>query len=572
ERQQVLVEWNTTTTDYPKDKCIHQLFEEQVERTPEAIALVFADEQLSYRELNRRANQLAHYLRGLGVGPEVLVGICVERSVEMVVGLLGILKAGGAYLPLDPAYPPERLSSMLKDAAVGVLLTQKQLVTELPEHSAKVVCLDADWAIIGKEHEENPVSGALTDSLAYVIYTSGSTGKPKGTVLVHQGLVNYLTWCTKAYAVADGCGAPVHSSIGFDAIITSLFSPLLAGKSIVLIKKEQELECLKTILCSERNFSLIKITPAHLDLLSQLLPAKQVAGKTRRLVIGGEAMSKKSLTFWRENAPETRLLNEYGPTETVVGSCVYEILPHDSVSGSVPIGSPIANTQIYLLDRQLNPVPIGVAGELHIGGDGVARGYLNRSELTAEKFIPNPYGGEPGTRLYRTGDLGRYLPDGNIEFLDRLDRQVKLRGYRIELGEIEVVLKQHPAVRQAVVVVREAEPSEKRLVAYLVAAQEPAPSLTELRGHLKQKLPEYMVPAAFVLLDELPLTTNGKLDRQALAIPDSVGSELRSAFIAPRDKVELKLTQIWEEVLNIRPIGVRDNFWDLGGHSLVSCL
>jgi surfactin family lipopeptide synthetase A len=488
----------------------------------------------------------------------------------MVVGLLGILKAGGAYLPLDPAYPPERLSFMLADAQAKVLLTQQGLVARLPETGAAMVCLDRDWEELAKESEQNPVVATTADNLAYVIYTSGSTGKPKGTLLVHQGLVNYLSWCTKAYAVADGCGAPVHASIGFDATITSLFSPLLVGQSITLIPEKQEIESLNAVLCSESNFSLIKITPAHLDLLSGLLPAKQVTGRTRALVIGGEAMSKKSLAFWQANAPDTRVFNEYGPTETVVGSCVYEILPHDSGSDSVPIGGPIANTQIYLLDAHLNPVPIGVAGELHIGGDGLGRGYLNRPELTAEKFIPNPYGAEAGTRLYRTGDLGRYLADGTIEFLGRLDNQVKLRGYRIELGEIEAVLEQHAAVRQAIVLARQDEAGEKRLVAYLVAAREQAPSLTELRRYLKQQLPEYMVPAVFVLLDELPLTPHGKLDRGALPAPDQTRPELEQTYVAPRTPVEQKVAEIWSAVLRVNHVGVHDNFFELGGDSLLA--
>jgi len=570
ERRKILVEWNDTQADYPKDKCIHQLFEAQVERTPDVVAVVYEDKQLTYRELNAKANQLAHYLQKLGVGPEVLVGIFVERSLEMMVELLGILKAGGAYVPLDPAYPKERLAFMLSDSQVSVLLTQEKLVAGLPEQGAYAICLDTGWGVISQESEENLNSGVNPANLAYIIYTSGSTGKPKGTMIVHQGLVNYLSWCIKAYAVADGVGSPVHSSIGFDATITSLFSPLLVGRRVVFLSEKQEIEALSAVLCSQSNFSLVKITPAHLVLLSELLPSKQAAGQTRALIIGGEALSKKSISFWQTYAPETRLINEYGPTETVVGCCIYEVPTQTSQSGLVPIGRPIANTQLYILDRSLQPVPIGVAGELHIGGDGLARGYLNRTELTTQKFIPNPFSNEPGARLYKTGDLARYLPDGNIEFLGRIDNQVKIRGFRIELGEIEAVLRQNRAVQDAVVIDQEYDPGDKRLVAYVVPSQEQAPSTSELRRYLKQKLPDYMVPSAFVLLEALPLTPNGKVDRRALPVPDSTRADLEEDFVAPRTPVEKVLAEIWAEVLGIERVGIHDKFLELGGHSLLA--
>jgi amino acid adenylation domain-containing protein len=481
ERHQLLVEFNNTKTNYPKNKCIHQLFEEQVKRTPNNIAVVYENEQLTYAELNQKANQLAHYLQQLGVGPEVLVGICVERSLLMVVGLLGILKAGGAYVPLDPAYPKNRLAFMLEDARVPVLLTQQKLAEKLPEHESLVVCLDKDWVgeqnlLLSASHllpsleasQDNPASATTSENLAYVIYTSGSTGKPKGVMITHQGLVNYLSWCTQAYAVAEGCGAPVQSSIAFDATITSLYAPLLVGQRVVLLPEKEEIEALSATLSSNNNFSLVKLTPAHLGLLSQMLPPRQEECQTRALIIGGEALLGKSLSFWQSYAPNTRFINEYGPTETVVGCCVYEVPPQTSISGAVPIGRAIANTQLYVLDPYLKPVPIGVPGELYIGGAGVARGYLNRPELTAEKFIPNPFSDEPGARLYKTGDLARYLPDGNLEYLDRIDNQVKIRSFRIELGEIEAVLTQHPAVRESAVTVREDNPDDKRLVGYVV--------------------------------------------------------------------------------------------------------
>lgn len=570
ERHKILVEWNDTQADYPKDKCIHQLFEAQVEQTPDAPSVVYEDKQLTYRELNAKANQLAHYLQKLGVGPEVLVGIFVERSLEMMVGLLGILKAGGAYVPLDPAYPKERLAFMLSDSQVSVLLTQEKLLAGLPEQGAYAICLDTGWGVISQESEENLNSGVNPANLAYIIYTSGSTGKPKGTMIVHQGLVNYLSWCIKAYAVADGVGSPVHSSIGFDATITSLFSPLLVGQRVVFLPEKQEIEALSAVLCSQSNFSLVKITPAHLALLSELLPSKQAAGQTRALIIGGEALSKKSISFWQTHAPETRLVNEYGPTETVVGCCIYEVPTQTSLSGLVPIGRPIANTQLYILDQSLQPVPIGVAGELHIGGDGLARGYLNRTELTTQKFIPNLFSNDPGARLYKTGDLARYLPDGNIEFLGRIDNQVKIRGFRIELGEIEAVLMQNLAVQDAIVIDQEYALNDKRLVAYVVPSQEQVLSISELRRDLKQKLPDHMIPSAFVQLEAVPLTPNGKVDRRALPVPDGTRSNLEETFVPHLTPFEEVLADIWSEVLRLERVGIHDNFFELGGHSLLA--
>ena len=569
ERHQLLVEWNDTRADYSSDRCIHQLFEAQVDRTPDAIAVVFEDQKLTYLELNKRANQVAHYLQKLGVKPEVLVGICTERSLSMVVGILGILKAGGAYIPLAPDYPQERLAYMLADSQVSVLLTQHKILASLPKHQAQVICLDADWDLISKEAPDEPVSGVQAGNLAYIIYTSGSTGKPKGTMIIHQGMVNYLSWCTSAYAVADADGAPVNSSISFDATITSLFSPLLVGRKVVLLPENQELESLSDALHSQNNFSLVKIAPAQLEILSHLLPQKQVTTGTKAFIIGGEALSAKIVSFWHAIAPETKLINEYGPTETVVGCCVYEVSAHTSLSGSIPIGRPIANTQLYILDRYLQPVPIGVGGELHIGGAGLARGYLNRWELTAEKFIPNPYSDEPDARLYKTGDRARYLPDGNIEYLGRIDNQVKIRGYRIELGEIEETLRQHSAVRDAVAIARDDTSGNKRLVAYVVLDPDKLPSISNLRGYLQEKLPEYMVPSGFVTLESLPLTPNGKLDRRALPEKcDRVSEE--TAFTEPQTPTEKELAQIWMAVLELEKVGINESFFDIGGHSLMA--
>ncbi|MGF1540613.1 MAG: amino acid adenylation domain-containing protein [Pleurocapsa sp.] len=566
ERHQLLVEWNDTQTEYPQDKCIHQLFEAQVEKTPDAVAVVFKEQQLTYRELNNRANQLAHHLQTLGVKPEVLVGICVNRSLEMMIGLLAILKAGGAYIPLDPTYPSERLAYMLADSQLPILLTQNQLLDKLPEHEAQTICLDQDWQNFANYSPNNPNSTVKTDNLAYIIYTSGSTGKPKGTMIIHSGMVNYLSWCTKAYNVADGEGSTVNSSIGFDATITSVFSPLLVGRKVVLLPEEDEIEELKKALCSGTKFSLVKITPAHLEILSHLLANEQANIQTQAFIIGGEALSEKVTSFWQQKAPSTKLINEYGPTETVVGCCIYEVDKQNFPSGNIPIGRPIANTELYILDKHLQPVPIGVLGELYIGGAGVARGYLNHPELTQEKFITNPFN---KSKLYKTGDLARYLRDGNIEYLGRIDHQVKIRGFRIELGEIEALIAQYPNVTSTTVIAREDKSGDKKLVAYIVPEKSKDFNSNQLHQFLHKKLPHYMVPSAFVQLDTLPLTPNGKVDRKALPAPDSSEIYVSDDFVAPRNNLELQLVKIWEDILNVRPIGIKDNFFNLGGHSLL---
>ncbi len=572
EQQQMLVEWNATQAAYPSDKCVHQLFEAQVERSPDALAVVYEDEQVTYRELNRRANQLAHYLQKLGIGPEVLVGICVERSIDMVVGLLGVLKAGGAYVPLDPTYPAERLAFILQDAQAPMLLTQRRLASALPAQAVRPVYLDSDWDIIAQESEANPANSVQPANLAYVIYTSGSTGKPKGVMIPHLGFVNYLSWCTQAYRVAEGQGTLVHSPLGFDLTITSLFSPLLVGQKAILLPEDQGIEMLQTALRNGRDFTLLKITPAHVKLLSQELSAQEVAGRARALIIGGEALLGEDISFWHTYAPGTRLINEYGPTETVVGCCIYEVPAEASLPGTIPIGRPIANTQLYLLDSHLQPVPINVPGELYIGGAGVARGYLNRPELTAERFIPDPFNQQPGARLYKTGDFARYLSDGNIEFLGRLDYQVKIRGFRIELGEIETVLELHPAVRQAVVVAREDTPGDKRLVAYVVLHEKQTATVGDLKSYVMKKVPTYMVPSTLVLLETLPLTPNGKVDRRGLPAPEHTRPELGEAFVAARTSIEEVVTGIWSQALGIEQIGIHDDFFALGGDSLLAIL
>ncbi len=565
----MLHDWNDTGAEFPA-LCAHQLFERQVEQYPDAVAVVFNERKISYGELNQRANQIARYLRGHGVGPERLVGVCLLRSPEMVAGLLGVWKAGGAYVPLDPSYPQERLAFMVQDAAVQVLLTERSCEHLFSPAHSNTVCLDSDWPLIAREEPSNPDSGATPSNLAYVMYTSGSTGAPKGAMILHRGLVNYLTWAIKTYRMETGGSVPVHSSISFDLTVTSLYTPLLAGGTVELLAEDSAAQSLLTALRRNKGRSLVKITPAHLELLSQQLVPEEVAEMTKTFVIGGENLLAEKLQLWREFAPETRLINEYGPTETVVGCCVYETQSNDPRSGSVPIGRPIANTQLYVLDPYLQPIPLGETGELYIGGAGVARGYWNRPELTQERFVPDLFSGQPGARLYKSGDLVRYRDDGVLEYLGRVDNQVKVRGYRIELGEIEATLSSHPEVRSCAVLAREDEPGDKRLVGYVVSAKDKSLSHEELHSFLKQRLPEYMIPAHFVFLGSLPLTPNGKVDRKALPVPSHESIADKETFVAPRTEIEKTLATIWTNLMQIENIGVHDDFFELGAHSLTA--
>ncbi len=570
ERRLVLEEWAHGPREAVPRVCLHELFESQVERTPEAVAVVFEDKAVTYRELNHRANQLAQYLLQLGVGPDVLVGICVERSVEMVVGLLGILKAGGAYVPLDPAYPKERLAFMLADSNASVLLTEERWLERFPKHRAQVVCLDRDWLTIAARSPDKPPSHVCPDNLAYVIYTSGSTGKPKGTLIDHRGVVNYLIWCERAYPIAVGQGSPVHSSISFDLTVTSLFTPLLVGRQAHLLPEDFGVDQLSAALRNGTDYSLVKITPTHLSLLSQQLSPREAWGRTHAFIIGGENLLAEHITFWQEHSPDTVLVNEYGPTETVVGCCVYEMPLHRRADGPVPIGRPIFNTELYILDTHLQPVPVRVSGELYIGGLGLARGYLNHADLTAERFIPNPFTNQTGARLYKTGDLARYLSDGNIEFLGRLDDQIKLRGYRIEPGEIEAIVLQLPEIAQATVLVREDAFGGKRLIAYLVPRNKETLSRRELRAFLKEKLPDYMVPQLILFLDELPRTPNGKVDQRALSVFEAPPSGSGTDFAAFRTPLERDIALAFASVLGVNKVGLNSDFFDLGGDSLLA--
>jgi amino acid adenylation domain-containing protein len=487
----------------------------------------------------------------------------------MVVALLAVWKAGGAYVPLDPTYPSERLSFMIDDAQPRVLLTEERCRGLFAASGADAVYLDSEWPIFEQEVGDNPTPTAGPANLAYVMYTSGSTGKPKGAMILHRGLVNYLCWAIKAYAVQPGRSVPVHTSISFDLTVTSLYTPLLTGGTVELLPEDIGAQNLVAALLRAGNRSLVKITPAHLQLLGQQINAEKAAGMSRTFVIGGENLLAETLEFWRVAAPKTRLINEYGPTETVVGCCVYEVRPADPHSGSMPIGRPIANTQLYVLDPTLKPVPPGVMGELYIGGVGVARGYLNRPELTAERFLPDPFRGVPGARLYKTGDLARYRMDGTLEYLGRSDDQVKVRGYRIELGEIEATFAAHAKVKSCAVVAREDEPGHKQLVGYLIAADANAPSTDDLRLFLKERLPEYMVPSRFVFLDSLPLTVNGKVDRKALPAPYIKPSGIGNGG-TPRTETAKVVAALWSELLHLDGIGLDDDFFDLGGDSMTA--
>ncbi|OKH59462.1 non-ribosomal peptide synthetase [Scytonema sp. HK-05] len=568
EKHQILVEWNNTSTDYPQQQCLHELFEQQVQKTPDAVAVVFDSQQLTYRELNAKANQLAHYLLKLGVGPEVLVGVCVERSVLMVVGLLGILKAGGAYVPIDPEYPQERLAYMLSDSNVKVLLTQEKLVTRLEQQQAQLVCLDTNWQAISHSSQENPRSGVLPHHLAYVIYTSGSTGKPKGAMNTHSGVCNRLSWMQDAYVLTPEDRVLQKTPFSFDVSVWEFFWPLMTGARLVVAQPGGHRDSAYLVnLIAKEQITTLHFVPSMLQVF---LEEKGLSSCSclRQVFCSGEALPKEleQRFFARLGCS---LHNLYGPTEAAIDVTYWQCQPNSELL-SVPIGRAIANTQIYILDRNNQPVPVGVAGELHIGGVGLARGYLNRPELTAEKFIPNPFATDKSSqRLYKTGDLVRYLPDGNIEYLGRIDHQVKIRGFRIELGEIEAVLGQHPNVRETVVIATQEVVGAQRLVAYLVANQQPAPTTGELRAFLKQKLPEYMLPSAFVVLDTLPLTPNGKLDRRALPKP-SGEPELSQGFVAPRTPTEEILANIWASVLGIESVGIHDNFFELGGDSILS--
>jgi amino acid adenylation domain-containing protein len=538
--------------------------------------VIYQDHYVTYGELNVLANRLAHRLRALGVVPETHVAICLERSLDMVVAALATLKAGGCYVPLDPIYPIERLRYMLEDSAAHVVLmharvrpeVRAHLRTARPDRVVVDLCTDAQqWAEQPLANPDRAGCGLTPEHLAYTIYTSGSSGRPKGVTVTHRALMNYLCWARTAYA---GSGdAVVSSSFSFDATVTSLWTPLVQGGAVHLLPEHAEIEGLGARI--KEGCGLVKITPSHLDLLGRRLLAEQARGFADLVVIGGEALSTSTVELWKRVQPGVRLVNEYGPTETVVGCVVYDIPDAVDLTQPIAIGRPIANTRIYLLDANGDPVPMGAAGEVYIAGAGVARGYLNRPNLTAQCFLPDAFGPTPGARMYKTGDLARYRSNGTMEYLGRRDFQLKVHGFRIEPGEIEARLVDCPGVREAIVVAREEDTDDKRLVAYVVAQEGTELSATALRAQLVAVLPEYMVPAAFVTMDALPLTANGKLDRNALPAPQATAYASRG-YEAPVGEIETTLARLWCEVLKLDRVGRQDNFFELGGNSLLAVI
>lgn len=565
ERRLLLVERNATQREYPRQSCIHELFEEQASRAPEAVAVLFEDVRLTYGGLNRRANRLAHRLRKMGIGREVRVGVCMERSPELIVALLGILKAGGAYLPLDPGYPKKRLRFMLENGQVSVLLTQERLRSVLPRHDGRTFCIDSEWASLAGESGENPDAQAGAENLAYVMYTSGSTGEPKGVCVLHRGVVRLVR--NVDYANLDAREVLLHlAPVSFDASTFEIWGALLNGARLAVLSPGRF--SLKELAAAVKRYGVTTLwltAPLFHEVVEQ--DVETLRG-VRQILAGGDVLSPAHVKSVLETLAPDAVVNGYGPTESTTFACCHRMTDPADVEVPLPIGRPIANTRVYILDRYRRPVPSGVPGELWIGGDGLARGYLNADELTAERFVQDPAGVEPGGRLYRTGDLARYRRDGSIAFLGRLDAQLKIRGFRVEPGEIESVLAGHPSIRQAAVSVRDDPPGGKRLIAYVVRKDGTPPAAW--RSFLTDRLPDYMVPGDFVILDEMPLTPGGKIDRRALPAPVAARSGDQTTFVGPGDELERRLVEVWEQTLDTRPIGIRDNFFDRGGHSLLA--
>jgi amino acid adenylation domain-containing protein len=562
EKQRLLLDWNETATYYDREICVHELFERQALANPSAVAVTFRDQQLTYGELNARTDQFARHLQSLGVGPETLVGICAERSIEMVIGLLSVLKAGGAYVPIDPTLPVERLAFMIEDSHLAVLVTQERLLQELPSHHARVVTLDAGWEIVSKRSEDTLGNLATADNLAYVIYTSGSTGKPKGVEIPHRALTNFLLSVQQQPGLAADDVLLAVTTLSFDIAGLEIYLPLITGARVVIADAEVASDGIQLKqLLGESGATVMQATPATW----QMLINTGWQGQARlKVLCGGEALSRELANDLISNG--ATVWNMYGPTETTIWSTI-RLMNHGD--DPISIGRPIANTKVYVLDESNQPVPIGIAGELHIGGDGLARGYRNRPQLTAERFVPNSFGTGSDYRLYKTGDLVRYLANGDLEYLGRLDDQVKIRGFRIELGEIEAALRQHPSVRECVAIAHKDEVGDKRLVAYVVTNDGEKQTSQALREFLRERLPEYMLPAAIIQLSKLPLTPNGKVNRRALPMPD-YDAEVQDAFLAPRSDTEKLLARIWSDVLKVPQVGINDNFFELGGHSLLA--
>lgn len=558
-----LAAWNATDRPFPQDRCVHELVGAQAARTPEGTAVVAGGQALCYGALNRRANRLAHYLRALGVGPEVLVGVCLERSVELVIGLLAILKAGGAYVPLDPDYPAGRLLFMLEDARAPVLLTQRHPLTRLAAQQSRVLCLDADEVLWAQQPETDPPALAQGEHLAYVIYTSGSTGRPKGVEITHRSLLNVIFWYQQAFAITPADRATQMMSPAFDVLGEELWPHLTAGASVYLVDAETRATpaALRDWLVARQ----ITIGNAPEVLAEQLMSlAWPPETALRYLLTGGDVLQR----YPSPDLPFT-VINSYGPTETTVVATIGPV-PSAGHAGALPsIGRPIANTQIHLLDAALQPVPIGEVGEMYIGGVGLARGYLHRPELTAERFIWHSFRGEPAERLYKTGDLARYRGNGDIEFRGRSDDQIKLRGHRIEPNEIVRTLNQHPAIQASVIIAREDQPGEKRLVAYIVTTPGAEVTATSMQAHVRAQLPDYMVPAVFVRMAALPATLHGKVDRAALPVPDASNRLAETESAAPQTSLEAQLAALFATSLHLDRVGVDENFFLLGGYSLL---
>jgi amino acid adenylation domain-containing protein len=574
EKRQLVSGFNQTVAGYPRDKSIHQRFEDQAARTPDRPAVAFEGQRLSYAELNARANRLANYLRRQGVGRNVVVGLCVERSADMIVGLLGILKAGGAYVPLHPELPAARLTHLISETGAPLIVTEERLARQLPSTRAEVFCLDRDRAALDREPDTNPERMTTPEDLVYVIYTSGSTGLPKGVAVRHRNLVNYTHFIMGKLGLSAADAPGLHfatvSTLSADLGNTCIFPSLTSGGCLHVIGYETAMNAGKFARYVAANpIDVLKITPSH---LGALLAASGEVLPRRFLFLGGEA-STWELIDRVKAAGRCAAINHYGPTETTVGSLTFDVdqgMDARKWSDTVPVGRPIANTQVYLLDAQGRPVPLGVPGELCIGGDGVTQGYLNQPGQTAERFVADRFSGKADGRIYRTGDRARYLPDGAVEFLGRLDQQVKIRGFRVEPAEVEAVLRGSPAVREAVVIAQDDKGGDKRLIAYFVPASGKPAGADQLRKALLEQLPDYMVPAAFVPLDRLPLTPNGKIDRRALPNPEDGKLAGGKAYVAPRNPIEEKVAGIWQEVLQVERVGAHDDFFELGGHSLLA--
>jgi syringomycin synthetase protein SyrE len=570
ERRQLLEEWNWTEAEYPKEKCVHELFEEQAERTPEAVALEYEGQEISYGELNRRANQLGQYLKRLGVGPEVLVGVYLERSVEMIIALIGVLKAGGVYVPIDPANPKNRVGLIVEDAELEIIVTKEQLREALSAQSARLIGIDRDWREIERASERAPQVKLDRENLVCVLYTSGSTGKPKGVEIKHGGLINYISYRVQELKMREDDRCLQFASFGFDTALEEVFLTLTSGARLIL-RNDRMLNSVKEFLetCEEWWVSVLVLPTSYWhEIVEEIVVNKLTTPKRMRLVaVGGELVLEEKVRDWHEQVVGVNLYHEYGPTEATVVALMEEMSKEGS--GDVTIGRPISNTSAYILGEGTEPMPVGVTGEIYIGGEGVARGYLKIPDLTAERFVPDSHSGKSGARAYRTGDLGRYLVKGNIEFLGRIDHQVKIRGFRVELGEIEATLRQHSKVKDVVALTRLDSPGEKRLVAYVVA-KDGGTTVEQLKSWLRGRLPEYMIPSALVVRKNIPITTNGKVDRNALLKEDTDGPHISINYVPPRSYIELELKQIWENLFGVGPIGVTDNFFELGGHSLLA--